>query len=149
VSILFVYLLEIMVWGVGALFCRALVRRWRAGNVSLLVLGLALSVAEEVRYSADFTGSAAISRRQRRLWPKVGRQSCFLLFMLGYESLWIVVVPVQLTELFFPRHARQPWLRMRGISWRACSFLLEAGSHGTAGPSRHDLDCTQRRTTRP
>ena len=46
-SILFVYLPEVMVWGVGALFCRELVRRWRAGGVSLLLLGFALSIAEE------------------------------------------------------------------------------------------------------
>jgi len=37
-----------MVWGVGALFCRELVRRWRAGSASLLFLGLALSIAGEL-----------------------------------------------------------------------------------------------------
>jgi hypothetical protein len=46
-SVLFVYVPEIMVWGVGALFCRELARRWQAGGVSLLLLGLALSIAEE------------------------------------------------------------------------------------------------------
>jgi hypothetical protein len=46
-SILFVLIPEIMCWGCGALLCREMVRRWRAGAVSLLLLGLALSVAEE------------------------------------------------------------------------------------------------------
>src|SRR6478752_6101226 len=46
-SILFVLVPEIMVWGGGALLARELVRRWRAGTVSLLCLGLALSMAEE------------------------------------------------------------------------------------------------------
>jgi hypothetical protein len=46
-SILFVFVPEVIVWGVGALLCRELVRRWRAGGVSLLLLGLALSIAEE------------------------------------------------------------------------------------------------------
>lgn len=46
-SFLFVFLPEVMVWGVGALFCRELVRRWQAGGISLLCLGLALSIAEE------------------------------------------------------------------------------------------------------
>src|ERR1700749_5332801 len=46
-SILFVLIPEVMVWGGGALLCRELVRRWRAGATSLLLLGLALSVAEE------------------------------------------------------------------------------------------------------
>src|SRR5580700_11067854 len=46
-SILFVLIPEIMVWGGGALLARELVRRWRAGAASLLCLGLALSIAEE------------------------------------------------------------------------------------------------------
>src|ERR1700739_275151 len=46
-SILFVLIPEIMVWGGGALLCRDLVRRWRAGATSLLLLGLGLSIAEE------------------------------------------------------------------------------------------------------
>ena len=46
-SVLFVLIPEIMVWGGGALLCRELVRRWRAGATSLLLLGLALSIAEE------------------------------------------------------------------------------------------------------
>src|SRR5690242_11737902 len=46
-SVLFVFIPEVMVWGVGALVCRDLVRRWRAGVPSLLLLGLALSIAEE------------------------------------------------------------------------------------------------------
>jgi hypothetical protein len=43
--------------------------------------------------------------------------------MLGYESVWVVVVPVQVTELFFPRRAAQPWLRMGGAI-AACVFFL-------------------------
>src|SRR5215467_10453786 len=46
-SFLFVFVPEVMVWGVGALFCRELVRRWRAVGASLLLLGLSLSIAEE------------------------------------------------------------------------------------------------------
>lgn len=46
-SILFVFIPEVMVWGVGAVLCRELVRRWRAGGTSLLLLGLSLSIAEE------------------------------------------------------------------------------------------------------
>ena len=45
-SILFVLIPEVMVWGCGALLCRELVRRWRGGAASLLMLGLALSIAK-------------------------------------------------------------------------------------------------------
>lgn len=123
-SILFVFIPEMMVWGVGALLCRELVRRWRAGGVSLLLLGLALSVAEEFIIQQTslaplpFPGAHA---DYGRLW---GLNLVYLLFMLGYESIWVVVVPVQLTELFFPRQSSQPWLRIRGIIISAIIFLL-------------------------
>jgi hypothetical protein len=123
-SILFVYVPEVMVWGVGALFCRELVRRWRAGGVSLLLLGFALSVAEEFIIQQTslaplpFPGSNA---GYGRMW---GVNLVYLLFMLGYESVWVVVVPVQVTELFFPRQASEPWLRLRGTIICCVFFLL-------------------------
>lgn len=123
-SILFVYVPEIMVWGVGALFCRELVRRWRAGGTSLLLLGLALSVAEEFIIQQTslaplpFPGSHP---DYGRMW---GVNLVYLLFMLGFESVWVVVVPIQVTELFFPRHARRPWVRMRGIILASVFFLI-------------------------
>ena len=123
-SILFVYIPEVMVWGVGALFCRELVRRWRAGGVSLLFLGLALSVAEEFIIQQTsiaplpFPGSHP---DYGRVW---GINLVYLLFMLGYESVWVVLVPVQITELFFPQQAKSPWLRKRGIIAACVAFIV-------------------------
>jgi hypothetical protein len=124
VSILFVFIPEVMVWGVGALFCRELVRRWRAGGVSLLLLGFALSIAEEFIIQQTslaplpFTGSHP---GYGRMW---GVNLVYFLFMLGYESVWVVMVPVQLTELFFPQEAKQPWLKKRGAILGGIIFLL-------------------------
>jgi hypothetical protein len=123
-SILFVYLPEVMVWGVGALLCRELARRWQAGGVSLLLLGLALSIAEE--FIIQQTSLAPIPfpgshPDYGRMW---GLNLVYLLFMLAYESVWVVVVPVQLTELFFPQRAAQPWLRKRGAIVGCVVFLL-------------------------
>jgi hypothetical protein len=123
-SILFVFLPEVMVWGVGALLCRELVRRWRAGGTSLLLLGLALSIAEEFIIQQTslaplpFPGSHP---GYGRMW---GINLVYLLFMLGYESVWVVVVPVQVTELFFPRQAALPWLRKRGAIAACVAFLV-------------------------
>jgi hypothetical protein len=123
-SVLFVYVPEVMVWGVGALLCRELARRWRAGGTSLLLLGMALSIAEEFIIQQTslaplpFPGSHAA---YGRVW---GVNLVYLLFMLGYESVWVVVVPVQVTELFFPRRAGQPWLRRRGAIAACIVFLV-------------------------
>jgi len=123
-SILFVFIPEVMVWGVGAVLCRELVRRWRAGGTSLLLLGLSLSIAEEFIIQQTslaplpFPGSHP---DYGRMW---GMNLVYLLFMLGYESVWVVVVPVQVTELFFPERAAKPWLRKRGVVVAAIVFFL-------------------------
>lgn len=123
-SVLFVYIPEVMVWGVGALFCREMARRWRAGSTSLLLLGLALSIAEEFIIQQTslaplpFPGSHP---GYGRIW---GVNLVYFLFMLGYESVWVVLVPVKVTELFFPRRAGLPWLRKRGIIVAGAVFLL-------------------------
>lgn len=123
-SILFVFVPEVMVWGVGAVLCRELVRRWRAGGTSLLLLGLSLSIAEEFIIQQTslaplpFPGSHA---DYGRMW---GMNLVYLLFMLGYESVWVVVVPVQVTELFFPERAAKPWLRKRGVAVASIVFFL-------------------------
>lgn len=127
-SVLFVYIPEVMVWGIGALWCRELARRWRAGGASLLALGLALSVAEEFIIQQTslaplpFPGSHP---GYGRIW---GVNLVYFLAMLGFESVWVVVVPVQLTELFFPKRARKTWLHLRGFIGSCIAFLV--GSFG-------------------
>lgn len=123
-SVLFVLIPEVMVWGVGALLCRELVRRWRAGGPSLLLLGLALSIAEEFLIQQTsiaplpFPGSHADYGRMG------GVNLVWLLFMLGFESIWVVVVPVQMTELIFPSRREQPWLRRGGWIASVSAFLV-------------------------
>jgi len=46
-SFIFVFIPEVLVWGGGALLVRELVRRWKGGWTSMLLLGLCLSIAEE------------------------------------------------------------------------------------------------------
>jgi hypothetical protein len=123
-SFIFVLIPEIMVWGGGALLCRELVRRWRGGGPSLLLLGLALSVAEEFLIQQTslaplpFPGANAADARA---W---GVNWVYLLFMLGFESVWVVVVPVQMTELIFPKQRPAPWLHKRGIIVTCVAFLV-------------------------
>ncbi len=123
-SYIFVLIPEMMVWGCGALLIREVVRRWNAGGTSLLLLGLALSVAEEFIIQQTslaplpWLGSTPVYSRQ---W---GVNWLFFLFMLGYESVWVVVVPVQLTELIFPERRNDVWLRTRGMVISSLIFLF-------------------------
>jgi hypothetical protein len=123
-SFLFVLLPEIMVWGGGALLCRELVRRWRAGALSLLLLGLALSVAEEFIIQQTSIAPLPFLGANAEYARYFGINCLYFLFMLGYESLWVVLVPVQVTELCFPSRRSHPWLRTRAIIVTCTCFLI-------------------------
>ncbi|HXC95537.1 MAG TPA: hypothetical protein VNU92_07540 [Edaphobacter sp.] len=124
ISYIFAFIPEMMVWGCGALMIRELVRRWGGGWTSMLIFGLALSVAEE--FVIQQTSLAplpwpATSATYGRLW---GINWIYFLFMLGYECVWVVLVPVQLAELIFPKQRNKPWLGNVGLVISSAIFLF-------------------------
>jgi hypothetical protein len=123
-SFLFVLIPEVMVWGCGALLCRELVRRWRGGATSLLMLGLALSIAEEFLIQQTSIAPLPFPGIYANFGRYYGVNWLYFLFMLGFESVWVVLVPVQVTELFFPDRRELPWLRKRGMIATCIAFLL-------------------------
>jgi hypothetical protein len=115
---------EIMVWGCGTLMIREFVRRWRGGWPSAVLLGLGLSVAEEFVIQQTsiaplpwMAANAVYGRVWGVNWP-------YFMFQLGYEAVWIVLVPILVTELIFPTRRRVPWLRTRGIVISSVTFLV-------------------------
>ena len=86
-SILFVLIPEVMVWGCGALLCRELVRRWRGGATSLLMLGLALSIAEEFIIQQTSIAPLPFPAPMRAMAATLGVNWLYFLFMLGFESV--------------------------------------------------------------
>jgi hypothetical protein len=123
-SFIFVYIPEVMVWGCGALLCRELVRRWRAGITSLLLLGLALSIAEEFVIQQTSLAPLPFPGSNAGYGRFFGVNWLYFLFMLGYESVWVAVVPVTVTELLFPARRSQPWLRKMGVIAVCAVFAL-------------------------
>jgi hypothetical protein len=76
--------------------------------------------------------------QQTSFWPLVGADLdhlygrawgvnwVYLLWALGYESIWAVVLPIQLAELLYPQHRRVPWLGRRGLVIAAVAFASAA-----------------------
>ncbi len=123
VSFLIVLIPEIMVWGCGALLIREIVQRWRGGWTSVLLLGLALAVAEE--FIIQQTSIAPLPWLSGQAYGRAfGVNWVYFLYMLGYESVWVVVVPIQLTQLMFPERRREKWLRTGGLITSSLVFLL-------------------------
>jgi hypothetical protein len=123
-STIFALIPEIMVWGCGALIIRETARRRVVGWNGLLLMGLALSIAEEFVIQQTsiaplpWLGPGPIYSRA------LGVNWLYFLFMLGYESVWVVLVPIQLTEFIFHERRTEPWLRLPGLIATTLIFLL-------------------------
>jgi hypothetical protein len=123
VSVIFVFIPEIMTWGCGALLIRYWVRRWQKGWGSMLLLGLALAAAEELVIQQ--TSIAPLAGLAKNAYGReFGVNWVYLLWALGYESVWVVLVPVQFTELLFPGCREDVWLRTRGMVIASVVFTL-------------------------
>jgi hypothetical protein len=67
-------------------------------------------------------------------WPAIsadygrvyGVNWIYFLYMLGYESVWVVLVPIQVAELIFPEWREERWLRTGGMMTSVVVFLLGA-----------------------
>lgn len=125
-SFIVVYLSQIMVWGCGALIVRELAHRWKAGAPGRILLGLALSVIVEVLVLQ--TSIAPLPWLQLasipvydRIW---GVNWLWFLFMLGYETVWIALVPILITELRFPELRDHAWASTRGLAIAIAVFLV-------------------------
>lgn len=123
-SYIAVFVLQIAVWGCGALIIREGALRWRGGWTSILLLGLALATAVELLIlqtslaPIPWLGLASIPVYDR-VW---GVNWYWLWFMLGYEAVWIVLVPILVTELIFPAQRHEPWVGRRGLTAAAVAF---------------------------
>jgi hypothetical protein len=117
---------EIGFYGGAALIIRYLVRRQHRGWVSILLLGMAFAIFEEfliVQTSVSpalFVGST-FPYIYGRLF---GVNWVYLLWAVGYESVWGIVLPIYLTELIFPNRRNDPWLGKRGLSTIVAVFVL-------------------------
>ena len=124
-SVIFVLIPEIMTWGCAALLIREYVWRWKKRWPSLLLMGLALAVAEEciIQQTSIAPLVSSAQHAYGRAW---GVNWIYLLWALGYESVWVVLVPVQLTALLFPHRRDQCWLRTRGLVIAGVVFVIGA-----------------------
>ncbi len=124
-SSIFVFPVEMAVWGVGALIIRAAVRRYRLGWRNLLLLALALAVAEECLIQQTSFAPLVIQLVKGEPYARAfGVNWLYLLWALAYESVLVVVVPVALAELIFRRRRDAVWLSRGGLLVALPVFVL-------------------------
>ncbi|HEY8536487.1 MAG TPA: hypothetical protein VIL25_08550 [Vicinamibacterales bacterium] len=129
-SYIAVFVPQVMVWGCGTLLIRETVHRWGGSWPSTIALAAALSIF--IEFLVLQTSVAPIPWLTMasipvydRIW---GINWLWFAYMLGYEIVWVVLVPILLTMLVFPERRSEPWLRARGLGLVALVFAL-----GSAG----------------
>jgi hypothetical protein len=123
-SAIFVLPIEICVWGGGALLIRYAVRRWRLGWRSMLLLALALAVAEECLIQQTSLAPMVLQIKGKVYARAFGVNYVYLLWALVYESVFVVFVPIYLAELIFRRRRGALWLDKTGVVVVSAFFLL-------------------------
>lgn len=123
-SSLFVFPIEMLVWGGGALLIRHVVRKNDLGWISMLLLGLALSIAEELLIQQTSIAPLVIKLKgvtYARAW---GVNYVYLLWALIYETVFVVFLPIHLTEMIFPSRSKDSWLGKWGVLTFSFLFVL-------------------------
>jgi hypothetical protein len=123
---LFVFPIEVCVWGGGALLIREAVRKWKMGWPSLLLLAIALSLAEEFLIQQTSLAPMVIKIQGQEYARAFGVNYLYLLWAVVYEVVFVVLVPIKLTELVFWNRRDEPWLSRTGVALVALLFLIGA-----------------------
>ncbi len=114
ISSIFVFPIEVLIWGGGAVMIRFLVRKYRLGWLNMLLLALALSVAEEVLIQQTSLAPLVIKLKGVEYARSFGVNYVYFAWALIYEALFVVVVPVALCEMIFSDRKDNGWLNAWG-----------------------------------
>src|SRR3954449_9243788 len=109
-SSLFVFPIEVCVWGGGALLIRFAVRRWRLAWPNMLFLALALAIAEECLIQQTSLAPMVLQLKGEVYARAVGVNYVYFLWALVYEAVFVVFLPIYLVELIFSRRRDDVWV---------------------------------------
>ena len=121
---------EILVYGSAALLIRELVRRRGTGWLGIVLLGIALAVAQECVILQTSLLPGLFGMDPEHVYGRaLGVNWVYLVFLVGYETVWAIAMPIQLVEVIFPDRRDGAWLDGRGLA--AASILFIIGSAAT------------------
>ncbi len=123
-SSIFVFPIEMCVWGGGAVLIRYAVRRWQLGWLNMLLLAIALSLSEECIIQQTSLAPMVIQLKGVTYARFMGVNYVYLLWALVYEPVFVVFLPVYLAELIFPANREGTWVGKAGLVILICLFFL-------------------------
>jgi hypothetical protein len=123
-SAIFVLPIETCVWGGGALLIRYVIRRGRLGWLNMLLLALALAIAEECLIQQTSLAPLVIQIKGQVYARALGVNYVYLLWALVYETVFVVFLPVHLVEMIFPKSRGELWIGHAGLVAVGSFFLI-------------------------
>lgn len=123
-SSIFVFPIEVVVWGGGALLIRHVVRKWHLGWINMLLLGIALSLSEECLIQQTSLAPLVVQIKGIIYARAFGINYVYLLWAIIYETLLVVILPIHLTEIIFARHRQESWIGKKGVITVSILFLI-------------------------
>ncbi len=124
ITTLFVLIPQIGAWGCGSLIIRELVHRRGRGWPAVLLLGIALAIAEECVIQQTSLAPLVGADVEHPYGRFLGVNWVYFLWALGYESIWIVLLPIRLTELIYPSQRDRSWVGTRGMVIASVVFVV-------------------------
>lgn len=114
-----------MLNGAAAILVREVAVRRRAGWLVLLLLGVAFAIVEEgLLDQSMFNPGFAPNWLSYGYLPALGTSWVTVVFVIGVDAVWGVLVPIALTELAVPSRAGRPWLGRVGLAVTGVVFIL-------------------------
>ena len=122
---LFVFPIEMAIWGGGALLIRAAVRHFKLGWLHMFLMACALSIAEEFVIQQTSIAPMIIQITPGLPFARAfGVNYEYFLWAVFYEAVLVVMVPVMVTELIFKDRRDRPWLGPVGAIIVGVVFLI-------------------------
>ncbi|HEY4207193.1 MAG TPA: hypothetical protein VGM31_10280 [Puia sp.] len=123
-SSIFVLPVEMCVWGGGALLIRYALRKYRLGWPSMVLMGLALAIAEECLMQQTSLAPLVIRLKGQTYARAFGVNYVYFLWALIYEPVFVVFLSIHLTELIYPSRRQLPWITRSGMFVVIPLFIL-------------------------
>lgn len=123
---LWLLLPEMAVYGTVAVAIRYITLERHRGWGTLLLLGIAFGIALEcIILQTSLTPQFFPAGVNSFGWAS-GVQWIYLIALVGFESVYAIVLPIKLTELIFPDRRHDPWLDKRGFIITIIVFLVSS-----------------------
>ena len=125
ISSLFVFPIEMAIWGGGALLIREARRHFQLGWLQTLFLAFGLVLIEECIVQQTSLAPMVFQIVPGAPFARAfGVNYVYFLWALGYEATFVVFVPIMLTELTFRSRREYAWLRKPGVIVTSILFVF-------------------------